>query len=454
MDRAGVLVIAVVLFACPVFGQQEGREERRGPMPQFLFYEAVNMISSDSTKARVDVFYRIDAGFFVPVRNSDTTFHWAFKRRGEILVELIDSLGTSQARDINRIEIGANSSEVNLDPKQWCQGAASFSVPPGPYKIVLDVDDLESERRYLNKDGSTRANRFSAAHFEASSPLFVYWSDSASVSEGITAQNFGGNLLFGRKSALFFQLPSASGEDSSLHVEYTFSTSKSRMRDPEPVLTDTARNVLVLRNANAVIKNWGDSVGYAVTSSPDASGSAVIVPLLSDQLPLRPYDLQVKIRRGSQETQISKSLQMVWPDMPMSLRDVDYALDALRFITRESQLDSLKKGSIEARRDALEVFWKEKDKTSETAFNEIMAEYYRRVDYARKSFGTLRDDDGLKSDRGRIYVLYGPPSKVDRALDPAAGFRETWSYEKLNKKFVFADKTKSGAYVLVSTQNL
>ena len=140
--------------------------------------------------------------------------------------------------------------------------------------------------------------------------------------------------------------------------------------------------------------------------------------------------------------------------MPLSLRDVDYALDALKIITREEQLDSMKRGDFETRRNTLEAFWKEKDKTPETAYNEVMAEFYPRVDHARKTFGTLREPDGFKSDRGRIFVLYGQPTKVDRTLDSSAGFSESWSYQKLNKKFVFLDKTKSGAYVLVSTQSL
>jgi GWxTD domain-containing protein len=145
---------------------------------------------------------------------------------------------------------------------------------------------------------------------------------------------------------------------------------------------------------------------------------------------------------------------MIWPDMPLSLRDIDYALDALKIITREEQLDSMRRGDLETRRGALEAFWKEKDKSPETAYNEVMAEFYRRVDYARKTFGTLREPDGFKSDRGRIVALYGQPTRIERTLDSSAGFRESWSYEKLNKKFVFLDKTKSGAYMLVSTQSL
>ena len=102
----------------------------------------------------------------------------------------------------------------------------------------------------------------------------------------------------------------------------------------------------------------------------------------------------------------------------------------------------------------LSQFWKKKDSTPETAYNEVMVEYYRRVDHATRFFGTLRDPDGFKSDRGRIYILYGPPTNTERTLSPSSGYQEEWTYANAGKRFIFADESKSGNYVLVSTQSL
>jgi len=144
-------------------------------------------------------------------------------------------------------------------------------------------------------------------------------------------------------------------------------------------------------------------------------------------------------------------LATLWPDQPESLRDVDYALESLRFIIPERFLDSLSRGSFESRRNNLENFWKSRDATPETADNPLMTEYYRRVDHARQQFTTLKQRDGTRTDRGKIYILYGPPSASERSLDPASGFTETWTYNHLHKKFIFRDETRDGSYVLVST---
>ncbi|HTR99827.1 MAG TPA: GWxTD domain-containing protein, partial [Bacteroidota bacterium] len=59
--------------------------------------------------------------------------------------------------------------------------------------------------------------------------------------------------------------------------------------------------------------------------------------------------------------------------------------------------------------------------------------------------------DGFRSDRGRIYVLYGPPTSSDRTLDPVAGHREVWTYARLKKRFIFIDRDRSGNYILVTS---
>jgi GWxTD domain-containing protein len=179
----------------------------------------------------------------------------------------------------------------------------------------------------------------------------------------------------------------------------------------------------------------------------------LIIPIASEKLPLRRFEMSLAIKSAAGEFKATKSLQMVWPDMPFSLRDIDYAINALKYITTEDQRDSLHRGDLEERRDKLEAFWRGKDNTPGTAYNEVMVEYYRRVDHASKTFGTLREPDGFKSDRGRIYILHGPPTTIDRLLNPTTGYQEVWTYERPGKKFIFADQTKSGNYVLISTQS-
>jgi len=83
-----------------------------------------------------------------------------------------------------------------------------------------------------------------------------------------------------------------------------------------------------------------------------------------------------------------------------------------------------------------------------------MVEYYRRVDIANRRFSSSREMDGYKSDQGRIFILYGSPSRTERLFSPSSPAREVWTYTQLKKRFIFEDQRRSGIYVLISIENL
>jgi GWxTD domain-containing protein len=455
MRAIAAMFFTVVLGTMSVYGQPRnmGRDEPGGMAP-FLFFEAVNLISPDSSHSRLDIHYRIDKNFFVAVKNRDTSSTWTFMSRGEVLIELFDSLEVSRSRSIQRVEIGADRSDREPAGKTWYQDIASFELPPGLYKIVFEIDDLESERRFVDDKTTVRLKRFSSSSHETSTPLFIDWRNGKPASQSVTLIGFGPHLLFGRKAALYIELPSLQTTTRAVRGEYTVSTTSDLNRSKVVVLAETLTNILSFPKVKLEGARGADGVKYTISSNDSSRALGVLIPLASEKLPLRRFDVSVTIKLEDAEFKATKAFQMVWPDMPFSLRDIDNALTALKYITTEEQRDSLRHGDLEERRDHLEAFWKRKDTTPETAYNEVMVEYYRRVDHATRTFGTLRAPDGFKSDRGKVYILYGPPTKTERTLSPSTWYQEEWTYSNLGKRFIFADQTKNGNYVLISTQSL
>lgn len=457
MKRAGVLLFGLLLGFSLRAQQQTQQQQQQAALPeeqQVFFYEAINFIADDSTTSRVDIPYRIDQQFFIAVKNTDPSLPYQFKRRGEVLVELLDENGVSKARDIHRFEFGDNNGEAKSEDKSWHEGLVSFAVPPGEYTIVLEIDDLESERKFLDRNRKIVAKKFDGFTVETSTPVFMQ-ATSAESPELLVPINYGGNLAFGKGASIFLQLHSKDLSTEPVRVEYSIATQNFLYQEPKVVLADTIAQLPLIHKYSPTVKPESATPVYTLTTAqPSTHTAAVIIPLKAETLPLRPFTLSVKIRQGALEAAIQQPFRMVWPEMPMSLRDIDFALEALRHITREDELDSLKSGSRDSRLTHLEKFWKKKDRTPNTEYNEVMVEYYRRVDHAMRAFSSMRGFDGHKSDRGRIYILYGPPTKTQRSLDPSTGYQEVWIYEKQNKKFVFVDQSKSGNYTLVATQNL
>ena len=99
-----------------------------------------------------------------------------------------------------------------------------------------------------------------------------------------------------------------------------------------------------------------------------------------------------------------------------------------------------------------EEFWKRRDYDPFTEENEFKMEYFNRIERANELFRS-EARPGWLTDRGRIYILFGPPT--DKWINPRgdAYFRclEVWYYRSF--PVVFADNTCSGNYRLI-TYNL
>ena len=59
----------------------------------------------------------------------------------------------------------------------------------------------------------------------------------------------------------------------------------------------------------------------------------------------------------------------------------------------------------------IEQFWLRRDPTPGTPENEFKEEHYRRIAYANDHFAAAIP--GWKTDRGRIYITYGPPDEKE-----------------------------------------
>ena len=436
-------ILGGVVHAQPRFGPgEEG--------PQILFYETVQLpAEGDPGKGRIDVYYRIDREFFVPVKNSDASIPHEFIRRGEVLVEMVDTTGATAGRALERIDVGEVNAERKPMGREWQQGIFSFVLRPGAYKVQITIDDLESRRSLTEKNRTVHVAGVLRPGLATASAMFIAPAADSSLPAIIAPTNFGGEVLFGTPSALVIVWSAGPGGDSAVSATLTLAERPPADEDrdflPAPsVLTARVQHGVALRPAGE-----GGTASYDV--GRNGTAALAILPFPSEKLLLRSYTLTAVLGSGTERKDLTMKFRVVWPAMPFSLKDIDYALEALRYIATEDQLDSLRRGSMESRRKHLEEFWRKRDKTPETAFNEVETEYYRRVDHASRNFGTLRQPDGFRTDRGRIYVLYGPPTATERSLDPEAGYQEVWVYGHLNRRFTFVDQNKSGNYVLVTT---
>ena len=123
------------------------------------------------------------------------------------------------------------------------------------------------------------------------------------------------------------------------------------------------------------------------------------------------------------------------------------------YIITQEEKDAFKKLQTDDEREQfIEHFWLRRDPTPDTVENEFKEEHYRRIAYTNEHFAS--GIPGWKTDRGRIYIIYGPADEIES--HPKGGQLSTFPYEQWlyhhidnvgdNIIIDFIDSTMSGDY--------
>jgi GWxTD domain-containing protein len=137
--------------------------------------------------------------------------------------------------------------------------------------------------------------------------------------------------------------------------------------------------------------------------------------------------------------------------------------DVVYIITDEERAAFKRLASDEERESFIESFWLRRDPTPDTEENEFKEEHYRRIAYTNDHYAS--GIPGWKTDRGRIYITYGPPDEIEshpsggtyeRPMEEGGGETSTYPFEQWRYRYIegigtniiieFVDPTMSGEY--------
>lgn len=137
--------------------------------------------------------------------------------------------------------------------------------------------------------------------------------------------------------------------------------------------------------------------------------------------------------------------------------------DVAYIITDEERTAFKRLQTDEEREQFIEQFWLRRDPTTDSIENEFKEEHYRRIAYTNENFPS--GIPGWKTDRGRIYITYGPPDEkethpsggtYERPSEEGGGTTSTFPFETWRYRYLegvgsdiiieFVDPTMSGEY--------
>jgi GWxTD domain-containing protein len=202
-----------------------------------------------------------------------------------------------------------------------------------------------------------------------------------------------------------------------------------------PTISILAAMILALGLFAAAEDGKSDSSGQ----SPAAAGSDPSTPGDASAQGSTAVDPLKRPLTEKQRHQNEKSLKQELGKTYKKWLDED-----VRWIITDEERAAFKQLSNDEERDQfIEAFWQRRDPTPDTVENEFKEEHYRRIAYANEHFAA--GIPGWKSDRGRMYIMYGPADEVeshpsggtyDRPQEEGGGTTSTYPFEDWRYRYL------------------
>lgn len=381
-----------------------------GDYPGF-YLDAASYKTDLPNKTRLDVFIQI------PYENLQFV-----KTRGELVAKYSVTLSFyDEDKDDLLFEkvwnsnITASSFEAASSDKNFKFDYRSFDLAPETYLLECNVYDKDSKKDYtveatINLPDFNKNIQFSDLMFiksEVDSQIIP------NIARNYTTQD---SIL-----SFFYEL--YSDRDQALNLKYDIENSEEEVVFSK---TDTQK-----------VSQGANFIKYKLVDSNYSLGKYTLI--------VKAVDNDGDLITGTAKSFISRIY-----GFPVSITNLDNAIDQMIHISGKSVRDNLlDTENPEERLQKFKDFWKAQDPDPSTIGNEVLNEYYRRIEYSNKHFKHYYE--GWKTDMGTIYTVLGPPNNVERhPFEYDSKPYEIWYYYSINQRFVFIDETGFGDYRLVN----
>lgn len=385
------------------------------PGSPFFCVDAATYLEDDS--AALEVYLEICNDALQFVKSGD-----GYRASADVTIVLFNDSGKQVAGDTYRVNLSSSQYGGTTSVDSCKVLTMAFDTVPGEYGLVITVADRDSRRKGVIEV------TFDVIDFPDSLAL----SDIGFITRGQDGERsrwpgFRPNVRrsygdVGEDSTFYYEIYNAA-EMGLLKVAYTVSDIAGMVAYADSGLVEGAAGV----------------------------GQYGTVPL--DTLSNGQYSLEIAVLDDAGGEVVSRSGGFeVNREESYLGRDVTDAVALLTYIATSGFIDSFVEADVEDRRRLWEQFWREKDPTPATPRNEFYEEHLKRFRYANRNFSAGMTE-GWRTDRGRIYILEGPPDEIESySMEIDRNPTEVWFYFANGKRYIFVDETGFGDYVLVGIQ--
>ncbi len=344
----------------------------------------------------------------------------------------------SASRDTWQDTLYAQNYDETKSREKFAAGKLVTSLKPGDYNYVLQLNLMEE-----TNDRNSQKRNISIKSFSDKKTGDIYLIEKGSSPENLKLVNLGNNILYGKNYQVLVRIPdyqsskSYSIELNRASVNRKDTTNISSVQtisiESENIYQNASIELLDTNNPALKINQTNGKYTYALVSIPNSE--------LENSL----YNLELH-EGGNKKPLAKKLVRSYWPDIPPALLNLDVSIDMMKYIVSEDALKEFKRGKAVEKEKKFRDFWKKRDPSPNTEFNELMTEYYHRVHHAFVEYRTPETPNGQDTDQGEIYIKYGPPSSRERTFPKKGLVIEKWEYP--GRAFIFEKGAGFSEFVL------
>jgi len=426
MRWIGNLPLWIALSACSVWSQ-------KGAGGPFFFLDAANFASRDTGMGRIEIFVKVAHSELVFTRFQSQFYRAQY----EITFQIFDKSKNLVKRDIQDREIQLAEYQQTTSDVNFHFSRLTLDLLPGDYLLQVNIMDKETQKAG-QRQLEIPARTFRDRPIGISDLIFA---DRIQKDTTLDIVNIVPNVFKSfdneyKKYAVYFEI-----------YDERFALKHRNGEEAVPDTDDVKIHYRVLdKNQKLVLE---DSTVRRVWQFQTFSSVEIDKPKLSFGKYILDITARLNQHRASTKAIFDVRLSaFMTPSLAAQSFDLDQAIKQMRHIARGDNISKILKKTLTEKEEYFTSFWKKRDPTPDTERNELMEEYYRRVDYANRYF-TSGFREGWDNDRGMVYIILGAPDDIERhPYESNEKPYEIWYFYQSALKLIFVDFNSVGDYEL------
>ena len=388
--------------------------QEKDDVPSF-YYDVITLATDEAGMSVMRIFTKIAYDELQFVREEDH-----FRAEYEASITILNQQGDMADGKVFRKQATVSVYEQTNSHIDFSMGGVEFKIRPGTYEISIGIMDLDAKITGRQKTRVVVPD-YSISPLDVSDLLLVDYVIADSLGDVVVRPNVLSNYGDTQESLYLWYEIYSKGEIDSVLITYSI----------EDLKGDEMR--------------WEEH--FCIL---DGKRTVEILEIPRGDLETGRYKLQLLVEAENANVKRKRDFSIRWIGMPAFASDLNKAIDQMKYIAKGDFYKKIRKQKDpEERKRMFMEFWRAVDPIPATNENELMEEYYRRVEYADVNYSGLKA--GWKTDRGMVIIVLGPPSEVERRpFDAGNKPYEIWYYFTLNREFVFVDRTGLGEYYLTT----